>query len=136
MTLEGCSGSRCFPRTSPTAAAHVHYVIPVALGDSYHALGEFEKAERYHLQAAGYALINLDIEAAALWRKLAENVLSWGNFFTRTRSPGCTEGLTAKMELVGTTSVVDAAAQLYSDAALARLAPRSSTCSRPTRRKA
>ena len=86
-TLEGLQWFPLLPTDFAAQLPHLfYYVIPVALGDSYHALGEFEKAEHNDLQAAGYAFINLDIEAAALWRKLAENVFRGGIFFTRTRS--------------------------------------------------
>ena len=75
-----------------------------------------------YLQAAGYAFINLDIEAAALWRKLAENVLSWGNFLYKNEEfQDALKVYRKVMEPVGTTSVVDAAAPLYSHAALAQL---------------
>lgn len=55
------------------------YVIPVALGDCYNATGEYQKAETEYLKAANYKYINVNIEVPALWRKLAENVLDWGD---------------------------------------------------------
>lgn len=56
------------------------YVIPVAIGDCYNALGEFDTAESYYLKAAKYEYINLNVEAPALWLKLAQNCLEWGDF--------------------------------------------------------
>lgn len=55
------------------------YVIPVALGDCFHALGEYDTAESYYLKAADYQYINTGIEIPALWQKLAENILEWGD---------------------------------------------------------
>lgn len=56
-----------------------YYVIPVALGDCYHAIGEYDTAEGYYLKAADYPYINLSAEVPALWRRLAQNALSWGD---------------------------------------------------------
>ena len=55
------------------------YVIPMALGDCYNALGEFATAQSYYLQAANYEFINTNLEVPALWTKLAQNVLEWGD---------------------------------------------------------
>lgn len=59
---------------------HVYsFVIPQALGDCYHELGDYRRAEEYYRQAAGYSYLNAAIEAPALWVKLAENTLAWGD---------------------------------------------------------
>lgn len=55
------------------------YVIPVALGDCYNGLREFQTAQSYYLQAANYQYINTVLEVPALWAKLAQNVLEWGD---------------------------------------------------------
>jgi len=63
---------------------HIYfYVIPVALGDCYHAIGEYEKAETYYLKAADYEYININIEVPNLWQKIADNILEWGNLLYR-----------------------------------------------------
>jgi hypothetical protein len=59
---------------------HIYfYVIPVALGDCYHALGDFTRAEQYYLQAANYNYINQTLEVPALWARLATNYVDWGD---------------------------------------------------------
>ncbi|MBW7475378.1 hypothetical protein K0T92_11515 [Paenibacillus oenotherae] len=55
------------------------YVLPTALGDCYHALGDYETAQSYYLNAANYEYINLAFELPSLWLKLATNVLHWGD---------------------------------------------------------
>ncbi|MGD1993686.1 MAG: hypothetical protein PVI59_10875 [Anaerolineae bacterium] len=55
------------------------FVIPQALGDCYHALGDFARAEQYYLQAAGYTYINRNLEVPALWARLATNYVDWGD---------------------------------------------------------
>lgn len=55
------------------------FVIPQALGDCYHALGDFARAEKYYLQAANYTYINQKLEVPALWARLAANIVDWGD---------------------------------------------------------
>jgi len=55
------------------------FVIPQALGDCYHALGDFARAEKYYLQAANYTYINQKLEVPALWARLAANYVDWGD---------------------------------------------------------
>lgn len=55
------------------------YIIPVALGDCYHALGDYETANSHYLSAANYEYINTAFELPALWLKIATNVLHWGD---------------------------------------------------------
>ena len=60
--------------------AHVYgYVIPVGLGDCYHELGNYERAETYYLQAANYSYINRTLEVPNLWVKIANNIREWGD---------------------------------------------------------
>ncbi|CAH1203560.1 hypothetical protein PAECIP111893_01998 [Paenibacillus plantiphilus] len=58
---------------------HYFYIIPVALGDCYHALGDYETAQSYYLNAANYEYLNTAFELPALWLKIANNVLHWGD---------------------------------------------------------
>lgn len=55
------------------------YVIPIALGDCYHALGDYETAQTYYLNAANYEYLNEAFELPALWLKIANNALHWGD---------------------------------------------------------
>ena len=59
------------------------YVVPQALGDCYQQLGNFERAEAYYLQAAGYSFLNTELEVPALWIKLAGNTQLWGDHLYR-----------------------------------------------------
>lgn len=55
------------------------FVIPQALGDCYHELGKFARAEEHYLDAAEYSYLNRRYEAPALWARLAENAVAWGD---------------------------------------------------------
>jgi hypothetical protein len=59
------------------------FVIPQALGDCYQQLGNFARAEEYYLQAAAYSFINTALEVPALWIRLANNVMQWGDHLYR-----------------------------------------------------
>lgn len=63
---------------------HIYaFVIPQALGDCYSQLGQYELAESYYLQAAGYSYLNPALEAPSLWGRLADNTLRWGDSLYR-----------------------------------------------------
>jgi hypothetical protein len=68
------------PISTSAYLAHLYgYVLPVKIGDCCHEMGQFAKAEEYYRQAAGYSFLNLEIEATALWIRLARNAIEWGN---------------------------------------------------------
>ncbi len=56
-----------------------YYVIPLGLAECYHALGDFETAEKNYLQAANYEFLNAAIEATYLWQRLSQLYLDWAN---------------------------------------------------------
>jgi hypothetical protein len=59
---------------------HVYYyVIPLAVAECYHALGDFARAEPLYFQAAAYQYLNAAIEAPYVWQRLATLYLDWGN---------------------------------------------------------
>ena len=59
---------------------HIYfYVIPLSLGDAYHALGDYEAAHASYLTAADYEYINPALEVPGLWQRIARNVLDWGD---------------------------------------------------------
>jgi hypothetical protein len=63
-----------------TYLAHVQgFVLPLALGDTYFALGDYDKAATYYIQVRDYPYLNLDIERPMVWRKLAQTYLQRGN---------------------------------------------------------
>jgi hypothetical protein len=64
---------------------HIYaFVVPQALGDCFSQLGQYELAESYYLQAAGYSFANPALELPALWVRLAENTLRWGDALYRS----------------------------------------------------
>lgn len=64
-----------------------HLVAPVRMGDCHHELGNFQKAEREYHRAAEYENVNPTLEGADLWRRLAENAISWGDTLYREGDP-------------------------------------------------
>ncbi|MEZ2354654.1 hypothetical protein [Caballeronia sp. RCC_10] len=54
------------------------YVLAVKIGDTYHDLGLYAKAEEYFLQASAYGFLNTEVEATALWMRMGFNVIDWG----------------------------------------------------------
>jgi hypothetical protein len=56
-----------------------YYVIPLAIAECYHALGDYAQAETLYFQAAAYQYLNSAIEAPYLWQRLATLYLDWGN---------------------------------------------------------
>jgi hypothetical protein len=71
------------PRTPPDLAMYLphiyYYVIPLGLAESYHAVGDYETAEKLYLQAGSYQYLNAAIEAPYVWGRLATLYLDWGN---------------------------------------------------------
>jgi hypothetical protein len=55
------------------------YVIPVALGQSYQGLGDYQKAITEYFLAAQYTYINTAVEGPFLWVQLANCYLSAGD---------------------------------------------------------
>lgn len=95
------------------------YVIPVAIGDCYHELGEYQKALDYYLKAANYKYINPTIEVPNLWLKLAENILAWGDWLYRNDEYEDALDVYRKvLEPPGTATVVWAESPLYKHSTL------------------
>ncbi len=66
--------------TSTFYLTHLYsYVLPVRMGDCYKALGQYANAEKYYIIAASYSFINITVEATALWIRMAQNVIAWGD---------------------------------------------------------
>lgn len=64
-----------------------YYVVPLGLAECYHGLGEFETAENYYLEAAGYQFLNAEVEAPYVWQRLATLYLDAGNSRFREDDP-------------------------------------------------
>lgn len=65
----------------------LYYVVPLGLAECYHGLGEFETAETYYLEAAGYEFLNAEVEAPYVWQRLATLYLDAGNSRFREDDP-------------------------------------------------
>jgi hypothetical protein len=63
------------------------FVLPLAIGDTYSAMGMYGDAERQYLEATKYTFINNGIEAPYVWQKLAETQLRWGDELFRQEKP-------------------------------------------------
>lgn len=95
------------------------YVIPAALGDCYHELGDYNKAEKNYLTAADYKYINQSIEVPSIWIKLAENALSWGDMYYKDDNYQDALSIYRKvLEAPGTAAVVNSESYLYKHTAL------------------
>ncbi len=72
------------PTTTAFYLTHLYaFVLPVKLGDAYHAYGAYSQAEALYLQAAQYSFINPQVEGVSLWIKLGRNGLDWGDSLYR-----------------------------------------------------
>jgi hypothetical protein len=60
-----------------------NYVIPLALAECYHALGDWPNAEANYLTAAGYGFINKAIEGPYIWTRLGQLYVDWGDSLYR-----------------------------------------------------
>jgi hypothetical protein len=79
------------PLTPPDVALSLphlyYYVVPLALAECYHALGDYATAETYYLEAASYQYINLQVESPYVWTRLANLYLDWGNSLFKNDQP-------------------------------------------------
>ena len=90
------------------------YVIPVALGDCYYGLGDYEEAEKNYLAAADYKYINQRIEVPSLWIKMAQNVLAWGDMlYKEDMFQEALNVYRLVLEAPGSASVVNSESYLY-----------------------
>jgi hypothetical protein len=63
---------------------HLYYfVLPIAIGDSYAAMGMYDKALVEYRSVLAYPFLNLGIEAPYVWLKMADAYLQWGNTLYR-----------------------------------------------------
>ncbi|MGH2995062.1 MAG: hypothetical protein ACRDN6_07270 [Gaiellaceae bacterium] len=59
------------------------YALPVKIGDAERELGRYAQAEQAFLQAAAYTYLNREIEATAVWLRLARTALAAGDALYR-----------------------------------------------------
>ncbi|MGW1545183.1 Tc toxin subunit A-related protein [Streptomyces sp. NPDC002309] len=62
------------------------FILPLALGDTYFALGDYERAARYYLEVRDYRYLNHEIERPMLWTRLARTYLAWADELYRQHS--------------------------------------------------
>ena len=55
------------------------FTLPVAIGDTYLALGRFSKALEEYESALAYPFLNTKIEVPFLWMRMAKVYLRWGD---------------------------------------------------------
>ena len=68
------------PSTIVFYLTHLYaYLLPVKMGDCFNALGQYLKAEEYYILASKYSFLNKQVEATALWIRMARNVINWGD---------------------------------------------------------
>jgi len=88
------------------------FTLPLSLGDCYVEMGEFDQAILWYLKARDYEFLNQPIEAPAVWLKLANAFVRWGDFLFES---GRKEEATTTYEQVVRLSApfVDLASPLY-----------------------
>ena len=59
------------------------FVLPMAIGDCYAAMGLYDKALKEYRAVLAYPFLNLGIEAPYVWLKMADAYLQWGNSLYR-----------------------------------------------------
>jgi tetratricopeptide (TPR) repeat protein len=96
---------------------HVYFwVIPMAMGDCYAALGSHAQAESEYLSTLNYQYLNQVVESVNLWLRLAELYLDWGDRLYRLARNDVSEfgKAKAKYELVmRLNNTIDSNSPLY-----------------------
>lgn len=60
--------------------SHIYsWVIPMAMGDCYAALGSYDDAEKEYLRTRDYKYLNKVVESVSLWTRLADLYVDWGD---------------------------------------------------------
>jgi len=82
---------KVFDAMGPTFVAYLthfyFYTLPLAIGDTYAALGQFQQAVSYYTSVLSYPWLNANIEGADLWRRIAATRLKWGDELFRRQLP-------------------------------------------------
>ncbi len=55
------------------------FTLPLAIGDCYFEMGDYEPALQWYQLARDYAFLNKPIEAPVVWLKMANTCLQWGH---------------------------------------------------------
>jgi hypothetical protein len=117
--------------TTVAYLTHVfNWVIPMAIGDCYAALGSYDKAEAEYLKTLQYPYVNKVVETVNVWIRLAELYVDWGDRLYRQAGNVIADFAFArqKYELVlRLDNTVDAASPLYNHALFTPLKTRAET---------
>jgi tetratricopeptide (TPR) repeat protein len=106
------------PADAALALPHDYYfVIPLGLAECYHAIGDWQKAQKYYVAAASYQYINKTLEAPFVWVRLATMYVDWGNSLYQQDDPGA--ALAAYQNVLQIDDTIPAASPLYATAGIA-----------------
>lgn len=93
------------------------FVLPIAIGDTYLALGQYANAISEYQKALAYPFLSQGIEAAYVWNALSKVHLTWGDALFRQELP---EEAKARYEqIIKTDLTVPLASPLYQAAFMA-----------------
>jgi receptor-binding and translocation channel-forming TcA subunit of Tc toxin len=95
------------------------YVLPVAIGDTYLALGQYQLALDQYESVLRYPYLNQNIEVPDLWQRIAKTYLKWGDELFRRGLPADAQARYAN--LIGADGTVSAGSPLYSAGAFASI---------------
>lgn len=87
------------------------YVLPIAIGDVYFELGQYENALKEYKSALAYPYLNHGIELPFLWLKMARVYQQWGDYYFRRNNPNA--AITKYTELISTNLTVPNEGILY-----------------------
>ena len=102
------------------------FVLPVAIGDTYLALGSYSKALAEYKAALAYPFLNTHIEVPFLWLRMAKVYLRWGDDLLRQGLHGTLGWQTASAQsiyehIIRTDLTVPLASPLYQPAAMSSM---------------
>jgi hypothetical protein len=119
-TLEGLSFHELIDVNFVAYYVHLYFfVLPVAIGDCYLALGMYQNALTEYQAVLPYPFLNLGIESPYVWRKIANVFLEQGNSLFRRDMPAAAK---ARYEqIVRTDLTLPAGSPLYQGSSFATM---------------
>lgn len=91
------------------------YVLPLAIGDTYLAMGRYQNALTEYQSALAYPFLNRGIEGAVVWLRMAKACQAWGDYLFRAGNSAAAKIQYEKIILTNLT--VSVASPLYASAA-------------------
>jgi hypothetical protein len=87
-TLEGISINDIIGPTFVAYIPHLFfYVLPLAIGDTYAALGQYQNALDNYSSVLSYPFLNTELEVPDLWQRMAKVESRWGDDLFRRDDP-------------------------------------------------